>query len=103
MLWSSAARRGLGCNADRKPFRPTTLEKVLRACAFARKAALELDQRLWKPALRPRHGSTLLISRVTSLHPVFSFCTQHLDGPDARAQAVIIDLDKSRSLRHLLH
>ena len=71
-----------------KPLRPTTLEKVLRARPFARKATLELDQRLWKPALRPRHGLTLLISRVTALHAMFSFCTQDLDAPDARAQAI---------------
>src|SRR6516162_4687697 len=53
-----------------KPLRPTTLEKVLRACALARKATLELDQRLWKPALRPRHGLTPRISKVTTLSSV---------------------------------
>src|SRR6516164_6556279 len=53
-----------------KPLRPPTLEKVLRACALARKATLELDQRLWKPALRPRHGLTPRISKVTTLSSV---------------------------------
>src|SRR4029077_20369999 len=44
-----------------EPFRPTACEQVFRTCAFARKAALELDQRLGKPALGPRHDLTLLI------------------------------------------
>src|SRR5260370_40203898 len=44
-----------------EPFRPTALEKEFRTCALGRKAALELDQRLGKPALGPRHGLTLLI------------------------------------------
>src|SRR6516225_9472580 len=39
-----------------KPFRPTTLEQVLRARALRRKAVLELDQRPRKPALSSKHG-----------------------------------------------
>src|SRR5215471_2863807 len=39
-----------------KSVRPTTLEKVFRACAFRRIAALELDQRPRKPAFKSRHS-----------------------------------------------
>ncbi len=35
-----------------KPLGPTALEKILRAGAFRRKAALKLEQRSWKPPLR---------------------------------------------------
>src|SRR5262250_967705 len=40
-----------------KPFWPTTLEKVLRACAFRRKAIPEFDQRPRKPSLRSKHNN----------------------------------------------
>src|ERR1700757_2256986 len=101
MLWSAAARRGLRCNPDRQILPANDARKVLRARAFARKVSLELDQRLWKPALRPRHGITLLISRVTILRPMFSFCVQYFDGPDVRAQATNgIKKPLSRSSRY---
>ena len=52
-----------------EPSRPTALEKVIRARAFARKAALELDQRLWKPTLGPGHGHhPAHPKRVMTLH-----------------------------------
>jgi len=50
-----------------KPFRPTALKQVGRASAFARKATLKLDQRLWKPNLGPRHGSPVDHRQVRSL------------------------------------
>src|SRR2546429_293668 len=53
---------GAAAGAD-EPLRPTAREKVFRTCAFRRKAALEFDQRLGKPALGPRHGLTLLNPR----------------------------------------
>src|SRR6266436_1983791 len=68
-----------------EPFRPTAREQVFRTGAFRRKAALELDQRLGKPALGPRHGLTLLILDGQRPYSMFPFCTPHLGGPDARA------------------
>src|SRR5205085_4097370 len=69
-----------------KPFRPTTLEKVLRTRAFRRKTPLEFDQRPWNPSLRPRHD-TLPCSFDTNeqLTPMFAFCTLNLDRPDPHA------------------
>src|SRR5205823_12155440 len=69
-----------------KPFWPTTLEKVLRTRAFRGKAALKLEQRLRKPALRSRHDTHPCSSDIDEqLTPLFLFCTLDVDWPDACA------------------
>ena len=72
-----------------KPYWTTPLEKVLRARALRRKAALELVSTT-RGSPRSDADTTLPCTSDpdAQLTRVFLFCTLNLDWPEARAQAV---------------
>src|SRR5947209_18981733 len=59
-----------------EPLWPTPLAKVLRTCAFRRKAPLEFDQRPRKPSLRSIHDTHPCSSDTMSSLPLCS-CFVH--------------------------
>ena len=80
-LKQPSAAPAAAARAD-KAFWPTALEKVLRARAFRRKAALKFNQRPRKPSLRSRHDNhPAHPKRMSKFTPVFLFRTLNSGSP----------------------